>query len=388
MPDPDRASSEAVLSADRYKLKLAGPMLEANQVGGEAILKALQMIGFQTVAHLYEALVADPIAFSRFLALDRKATRKIGNTLCRVTGFKQIGDAKRRSLAELPCSLGLREISLRWGHSGHIRLRAPETADTLESLQLRGVATDPALPGLNMINEMPPIRDQGERGTCVAHSILRCYEVLEKRDTQNAEIDLSEEFLYWNTKEIEGALDAEGSESISYAGNAIVTFGACEEVRWPYHTERFEPEALDLSQRGPRPSNVAFHEARQHRPAEARELLPPGDTDVLKASLAMRNPVAYAIPVFGTWYHSLQTRLDGYLNLPTSWEIPIGAHAITLVGYGVDDKVPGGGYFIFDNSWSAKWGSKSQFGPGRGILPFRYAQLYGEEAYILSLESI
>ena len=55
---------------------------------------------------------------------------------------------------------------------------------------------------------------------------------------------------------------------------------------------------------------------------------------------------------------------------PSSSDRLLGGHDIVLVGY-VDDPSPGmnpgGGVFIFRNSWSAAWGDE-----GHGYLPYAY----------------
>jgi hypothetical protein len=105
----------------------------------------------------------------------------------------------------------------------------------------------------------------------------------------------------------------------------------------------------------------------------------------LKLVIAAGNPVAYAIPVYRSWYYSPETRDTGYITMPLgSADVVTGGHAITLTGWGIDSDVPGGGYFIFDNSWSDGWAPKNQFGAGRGILPFKYAQQFAFEAWMIS----
>ena len=44
-----------------------------------------------------------------------------------------------------------------------------------------------------------------------------------------------------------------------------------------------------------------------------------------------------------------------------------GGHAVSIVGYGLDREIPGGGYFIIKNSWSADCGDQ-----GYQYVPFNY----------------
>jgi C1A family cysteine protease len=44
-----------------------------------------------------------------------------------------------------------------------------------------------------------------------------------------------------------------------------------------------------------------------------------------------------------------------------------GGHAVSVVGYGLNQNIPGGGYFIIKNSWSADCGEK-----GYQFMPFNY----------------
>ena len=49
-------------------------------------------------------------------------------------------------------------------------------------------------------------------------------------------------------------------------------------------------------------------------------------------------------------------------------------------GYGLDDKIAGGGYFILPNSWGPKFADK-----GYARITFDYARKYGIDAYIVSV---
>lgn len=49
-------------------------------------------------------------------------------------------------------------------------------------------------------------------------------------------------------------------------------------------------------------------------------------------------------------------------------------------GHGLDKQAPGGGYFIFRNSWGAEFAER-----GYARLTFAYARQYGIDAYIASI---
>jgi len=70
----------------------------------------------------------------------------------------------------------------------------------------------------------------------------------------------------------------------------------------------------------------------------------------------------------------------------------VGAHAITLVGYIDDDQLPGGGAFIFRNSWGSQWAYKGSprrlYPAGYGLIPYAYIEKYGFGAYSLIKEVV
>lgn len=62
--------------------------------------------------------------------------------------------------------------------------------------------------------------------------------------------------------------------------------------------------------------------------------------------------------------------------MPTSAARLTAGHAVLLVGY--DDRAGGLGAFIFRNSWGDQWGES-----GYGTLPYRYVEVYGEDAAVV-----
>jgi hypothetical protein len=52
-------------------------------------------------------------------------------------------------------------------------------------------------------------------------------------------------------------------------------------------------------------------------------------------------------------------------------------HSVALVGYGEGKEFPGGGYFIFRNSWGPEWGDE-----GYGYMPFDYVLKYANDLVV------
>src|SRR5262245_8549530 len=84
-----------------------------------------------------------------------------------------------------------------------------------------------------------PIRDQRERDTCVAHSLVACREIRTFQDSTAWRAQwarLSEQFLYWGAKHRDGGLERPGT--LLQAGcQALAEVGVCEADLWPYQLE-------------------------------------------------------------------------------------------------------------------------------------------------------
>ena len=100
---------------------------------------------------------------------------------------------------------------------------------------------------VNLISMMPPIRSQGPRGTCVAFTLTALHEYVLRRRGDNQ--DLSEQHLYYEIKQIDGAPNQCGTwqaKAVSVLGSR----GQCREVIWPYHPDS------DCNDHGPLPSRA------------------------------------------------------------------------------------------------------------------------------------
>jgi len=232
-----------------------------------------------------------------------------------------------------------------------------------------------ALPqAVRLMDEMPPTRNQGERGTCVSFSTIALREHL-----LNYEEELSEQFLYWACKELDGIPG--GGTFIHTAMTALSTYGACKETTWPYN-----PRQQPGNEGQAPPPHGASEEAAQFRMLHSRPI-EPSLVDHYKHVLSGGGegkgmPIVFAVLVFNSWYMSPETHRTGKITMPLPGEDPgPGGHAMCVVGYVDDASVPGGGYFIVRNSWGDEWAPDSPEAPGHALIPYAYVERYAVEAF-------
>ncbi len=231
----------------------------------------------------------------------------------------------------------------------------------------------------SLVERMPAIRNQGLRGTCVAHACTAVREFL----ARDKGIDLSEQFLYWAARQklITPILKDRPGLLLLYGMSALQENGICSEADWPYNPE---PVPGDETQGNPPPG--AAGKAQAYR-IQRYVFLWPRDIHGLKAHLAGDYAVAVTIPTYSYW-GAVMINWAGAVRMPFAVEgtlSPIvrleSAHAICLAGYQDDETVPGGGYFIVRNSWGVDWAKRCSDGSGYGWLPYAYVQRYGLTAF-------
>jgi C1A family cysteine protease len=253
-------------------------------------------------------------------------------------------------------------------------LNAPPQLTPLSTTMVFGAApAPPAVPSVNLIDKlMAPIRNQGQRGTCVAFTSTAALEYYFGRFRNLVGLNLSEQFQYFNM------VTSTGQRNLMSAFPLLKSSGICQETTWPYYPR---PIAGNDTQ-GPAPAQAAT-EAGGFRCQEVRQL-PPRSVADLQTALQRGRIVGIGIPVYNSWMNSGIVRLYGNITVPLPGEVPqtIG-HAVALVGYTDDVDFAGGGYFIVRNSWGNTWAPRSAFGPGYGTIPYRYITGFNWDAWCI-----
>ncbi len=229
---------------------------------------------------------------------------------------------------------------------------------------------------VNLISELPPIRDQGNRSTCVAFALVAAIEHYLRRERAD-HIHLSEQFLYWDCKQHDGSR-GQGT-SLGVAAPLVPTDGICSERTWPYN-----PKVIRGNEgQGPPPRN-AKRRSLQHRVAPINTLAPTSVQDVRQELLRGRC-IAFSIPVFKSWLNNNEVTRTGDIVLPIPGEKATRlGHSMAIVGFHdiLGQPALGGGRFIVRNSWDANWATHSSIGTtGYGTIPFSYIAGYCDEAY-------
>ncbi|MBI3942687.1 MAG: C1 family peptidase [Chloroflexi bacterium] len=231
-------------------------------------------------------------------------------------------------------------------------------------------------PKTDLRARMPPVRDQGGRGTCVAHACAAVREYL--LGEQSPAGNLSEQYLYWDCKQRDGYAGA--GTYISTAMTCLLEDGVCAEDVWPYNPE----QVAGNEGQGPPPA-TASQEAAGRRISKTDKLKARGVDDIRQV-LANNQPVAFAVPVYTFWFAE-PGRSTGDLRMPLPTDHEEGGHAMCMVGYEDDPDVPGGGFFLVRNSWGTGWGFRNEAGPGHARIPYAYIENYASAAHTASVVS-
>ncbi len=247
------------------------------------------------------------------------------------------------------------------------------------------------LPEIDLRLKRWPVRNQGDRGTCVAFGATACVEHLLSRSALLMVMpDYSEQFLYWAIKTHSGDPHTTGPATfLRYAREILDSFGICEERLWRYVPTLVAP----LSGRtASDPSSLALSEAAR-RKLSAPTTWVPSPTDAARTILRLLvqgKPVAVGLKIFGDpklpknkhdWVTTIAWS-DGRIANPNIGWVIKGGHCVCVTGFYRDEYEEKGGFFVFRNSWGPSWarlgGSSSHKSPevGYGYVSASYVDKY------------
>jgi len=178
----------------------------------------------------------------------------------------------------------------------------------------------------------------------------------------------SEEFLIWAGNEASGI---PGDQAMFWKSvHGLQTFGICPAELMPYK--------LGVNNPTERPSREALIAARAHKNWVVHWIkrwnnttgLTEKEMMAIKEALAKGHPVATGM----RWPNNEQLSVDNVLKIPPPGGVFDG-HTVVQVGYRDDPGQPGGGIFIFRNSFGPKWAAN-----GYGYAPYAYLQKYVNDA--------
>jgi C1A family cysteine protease len=194
--------------------------------------------------------------------------------------------------------------------------------------------------------ELGPIRDQGQRPTCLVFAASSSHE-----HARGQAIPLSAEALFQGSKKRDG-LPSKLGTTVSAAMATAEEDGQCDEVAWPYgDAVASDPDA-------------PYFRAR----ADSNE-----QHDLVascRTSLAAGRPVLLVLRIADSWFSVGKT---GRIPSPGPADQLEGMHAVAAVGY--DDSQQS---LIIRNSWGLGWGEA-----GYAWLPYDYLELHGVQALTL-----
>jgi len=210
---------------------------------------------------------------------------------------------------------------------------------------------------------------QAPRATCSVFAITFLLEYMYAKNFGFKSPDFSEEYLnYASNLAIGQKVDGGFFDQIDLG---YQKFGIVDEVLAPYKS-KFDPNAVlkpELLSKG----NAIAPRLKPNfiKPWNVNTGLTSAQLSSVLAQLKSGRPVAAGL----RWPFESQLTIERVEGVPLMKMVPatqvFDGHSIDFVGYRASKKFPGGGYFIFRNSWGTVFGDQ-----GYAYMSFEYATAY------------
>lgn len=189
--------------------------------------------------------------------------------------------------------------------------------------------------------KMSPVKDQAQRGACVAFASCAVREYQENKEANfKKQMNFSEEWTYEQIRQ------AGGGANPRDAFKLFDYVGVCPESDMRYKktiTDNTENRVVF------KPTTKAVNDAALWKTQTYARITTLND---MKLSLVQNGPFMIGVNWLDGWFNPT-TKLNNYPVLNTNQGQIAGGHALAVVGYDDTNKV-----FKFKNSWSTSWGNK------------------------------
>jgi Papain family cysteine protease len=229
------------------------------------------------------------------------------------------------------------------------------------------------------------VRDQGSRGTCSVFATTFLIEYHAARTQKLNGLDLSEEYLNW-AKNQANKTDFDGGKFTDII-RGYHEFGMVPRNDMP-NEATFAPQHPMTPQKSLIAAGKNFSRFRFEfiKEWDNQKGMSDKELEATKAALSSGRPVATGI----WWLAHFETMVVD--QVPLVKEYPRSAnknsdasknpmfdgHSIDLVGFHEGKQFPGGGYFVFRNSFGPRFGHD-----GYGFLSFEYMRNYSNDAIVI-----
>ncbi len=232
---------------------------------------------------------------------------------------------------------------------------------------------------LDLRSKFTCIKNQGQQGSCLSFALTSIFEYVMQLN-QAEEYDLSEAFLYYNARDIDGdgSVNEDSGSRFKPSIDSLAKYGIALERVWPYNDQIYSQK----------PSDAAYSDAASRKLLSAMNVN--RTVADIKSALADGCPVAASFTL--TQSFADYGRAGGYIPMPSDAEIAAGMnpeseesrhsrHAMVIVGFSDELQM-----FIVRNSWGDDWGDN-----GYCYIPYPYIEhkdLFNYACIITEIENL